>query len=91
MNVAGSVLHRLEEHQIDEADNRRLVRQPVHQGHIIGGGDFADFLGNFGVGAQFLQDIVDAFAVFRVKFFDGPLDQGGIGNDQLNIFLNDEP
>ena len=51
MNIAGPVLNRLHEDQIDEADNRRLVGEPGHHIDVVGRLDLADLLGDLFIGA----------------------------------------
>src|SRR5437667_11720520 len=91
MNVTGAVLDGLEQDQIDEANNGGFVGEVGHAGGILGGGDLADFSGDLLVFAQLLENVRDLFGVFRIILVDGLFDLDRVGDDQLNLFFDDEP
>ena len=90
VNVAGAVLHGLEQDEVDEPDDRRLVGQPRHHRRVIGDRHLADFLGDFLVRAQLLEDVGEALVLLGVELLDGLLDLRRVGHDQLDVLLDDE-
>ncbi len=93
MDVTGAVLDRLDEHEVDEADDGRLVGQVLDGGRIGFGLDRAGFGGQSFVGAQLLQDFGEAFivlAAFGIELLDELFDAVGVGHDDLDVLLEEE-
>ena len=90
VNVAGAVLHGLEQDEVDETDDRGLVGQPGHHRRIIGDFKLADFLGNLRIRAQLFEEVCEALVLLGVELLDGFLDLRRVGHDQLNVLFDDE-
>ena len=90
VNIAGSVLHSLIEHQIDEANDRHFIGQVGHFCHVIRRCRFRSFLGQLRVRAQLSQDVSDTFIVFPVIFADELFDGRRIGHQHLNFLAHAE-
>ena len=90
MDVAGPVLNGLKDDEIDEADDRGLVGEPLHHRRVVRDRRLGGFLGDVLVGAQFLENVRNIFHFLGVILLDGLLDLGRVGDDQLNVLFDQE-
>ena len=90
VNVAGSILNCLKEHQVYKPHDRHFVGQIGHLGHILRGGRFGCFLGQSGIGAQLRQNVPYTFIVFAIVFAVKLLDRPGLGHHHLNFLADGE-
>src|SRR5690349_3903517 len=90
MNVAGAILNSLEENEVDEANDGSFVGETDHHGGVFGRSGFVDFASNFFVGAEFGQDVRNAFAFLGIILLDEFLDSSWIGNDELQGLFDDK-
>ena len=90
MNVAGAVLHRLEQNEVDEPHDRDFVGDVGQDGRIVGLGGGGGFLGDARVIAEFLEDVRDAFAVSAIIPLDGLFNLRGVRHHQLDVLADDK-
>ena len=83
MNVAGAILNRLEQDQIDEANNRGRV---CIRFHIRGRGFVAAQAEELAGFAELLEDFLHAGSVAAIVALDPLLDLLGRGDDDVNVF-----